>query len=358
MNFGIMFFSSMDQAEHEDRYHLVKEIARFADRRGFSSIWTPERHFHPFGGLFPNPSVLSAALAMITNRIQIRAGSLVSPLHHTLRIAEEWSVVDNLSSGRVAISFGSGWNVNDFIFGPERYAERRRIMFEQIRMVQELWRGNSIMQTNAFGQTIEVEIFPKPVQSELPVWITTSGSLDTFIYAGKMGVHLLTHLIGQDIPSLAQKILAYRQARKVNNYNPSDGIVSLMLHTYLGSSVESAMSEVAGPFREYLRSSIALERKTSESPPRDSGGRRFPDEDISGDDMDDLLDVAFERYSKTAALFGTEKSTAGFIDNLAKIGVDEIACLVDFGLTTDQILTSMNYLDLLRAMYESKPNIL
>src|SRR4029079_12523134 len=111
MDFGIMFFPSAARNEAERQYNLLIEATRYADEHGFCCVWTPERHFHEFGGLFPNPSVTSAALAMITRNVQLRAGSLISPLHNELRIAEEWSVVDNLSAGRVAISFGSGWNV-------------------------------------------------------------------------------------------------------------------------------------------------------------------------------------------------------------------------------------------------------
>ena len=35
------------------KYELLTEAARFADRNGFAAIWTPERHFHRFGGLYP-----------------------------------------------------------------------------------------------------------------------------------------------------------------------------------------------------------------------------------------------------------------------------------------------------------------
>ena len=108
MDFGIMFFSSGDRPAGQQPYRLLTEVARRADAAGFTSLWTPERHFGEFGGLFPNPAVTSAALATITEHIQLRAGSLISPLHHVVRIAEEWSVVDNLSGGRAAISFGAG----------------------------------------------------------------------------------------------------------------------------------------------------------------------------------------------------------------------------------------------------------
>src|SRR4051812_8078748 len=122
MHFSVMFFSSLALGQGAGAYNLLLDVARLADSGNFAGIWTPERHFHTFGGLFPNPAITSAALATITDRIQLRAGSLISPLHHTIRIAEDWSMIDNLSNGRVAVSFGTGWNVNDFIFYPERFS--------------------------------------------------------------------------------------------------------------------------------------------------------------------------------------------------------------------------------------------
>src|SRR6185295_17743730 len=103
----------------------LMEGAKFADRNGFAAVWTPERHFHAFGGLYPNPSVTSAAIAAITQRVKIRAGSVVLPLHHPLRVAEEWAVVDNLSNGRVGLAFASGWHSIDFVLAPQNYADRK-----------------------------------------------------------------------------------------------------------------------------------------------------------------------------------------------------------------------------------------
>src|SRR3954452_12515722 len=139
-----LFYFADDSAADGDRYRLLLEGARFADRNGFSAVWTPERHFHPFGGLYPNPSVTSAAVAAVTERIKIRAGSVVAPLHHPLRIAEEWSVVDNISGGRVGLSFGSGWHAVDFALRPEAHADRRRLLTESLETVRSLWRGEKL----------------------------------------------------------------------------------------------------------------------------------------------------------------------------------------------------------------------
>lgn len=351
MDFGILFFASAAQSENADRYHLLKTAAQFADSHGFCAVWTPERHFHDFGGLFPNPAVLSAALAMITKRIQIRAGSLISPLHNAIRIAEDWSVVDNLSGGRVALSFGSGWNIDDFIFFPERYANRQSVMYEQIHAVRKLWQGNASEQTNSAGKQISIKILPPPVQPALPVWVTSSGNIRTFIEAGAIGANVLTHLLGQDIPSLAEKVAAYRKARKENNHDPGTGIVSLMLHTFVGPDMDQVKQLVRAPFREYLRSAVAIEREAAAGGGVMSGGRRIAPDEIDKNDMEGLLDLAFERYFHTSALIGTPSSCMDFLRILDSIGVNEVACLLDFGVPGEHVLRGLIYLDELRAKW-------
>lgn len=77
-------------------YDFISNATTFADHNNFCGVWLPERHFHPFGALFPNPAVLAAALSLITQKIRLRAGSIVLPINNTVRIAERWSMVDNL----------------------------------------------------------------------------------------------------------------------------------------------------------------------------------------------------------------------------------------------------------------------
>ncbi len=86
-----LFFWGNDDAVGPGKYRLLLDSARYADSRGFRAVWTPERHFHAFGGPYPNPAVTGAAVAAITSNLDIRAGSCVLPLHHPARVAEEWA---------------------------------------------------------------------------------------------------------------------------------------------------------------------------------------------------------------------------------------------------------------------------
>lgn len=350
MDFSLFYFAS--EVNEQDKYRLLLEGAKFADKNGFSAIWTPERHFHEFGGIYPNPAITGAAIATITDRIQIRSGSCVLPLHNPIRVAEEWSVVDNLSNGRIGLSFASGWVMNDFLaFALDRYEDRYQLLYDGIDQVKSLWKGDSINLSNPNGADATVEIFPKPIQKELPVWITAAGSPETFRMAGAKGANMLTHLLGQTIEELKEKIAIYRAARKDAGHI-GEGHVTLMIHTFIGEDLALVKEKVHKPFRDYLSNSVGLLRSLGKSIGQDVDDKGFKQED-----MEALLDHAFDRYFETAALFGTPETCLEMVHKLSQVGVDEIGCLVDFGLDFDTAFGGLQYLNTVREQYEAQTDV-
>lgn len=342
MDFSLFFFADSGAAGG-DGYRLLLESARFADVNGFSAVWTPERHFHPFGGLYPNPAVTGAAVAAVTERVGVRAGSVVAPLHHPVRIAEEWSVVDNLSGGRVGISFASGWHAVDFVLRPETYRDRKGQMVEAVETVRRLWRGEEVEFPDGAGEKQSVRIFPAPVQAELPVWITSAGSPETFRAAGRLGAGLLTHLLGQDRDALARNIAVYRQELAQAHSDAVRGHVALMLHTLIGSDRDQVRELVREPFSAYLRSSMDLVKASSGLLPAGLDPNQLPERD-----KEFLVAHAFERYFTTSGLFGTVADGADIVADLRAMGVDEVACLIDFGVPQDEVLRSLQHVADLR----------
>ena len=354
---SLSYFASDERQTGVTKYKLLLEGAKFADHHGFTAVWTPERHFHAFGGLYPNPSVVSAALAVVTSKIAIRAGSVVLPLHHPLRVAEEWSVVDNLSGGRVGVSFASGWHPDDFVLRPEAFAAAKHRMLSDIEIVRRLWRGERVPFPGPLGEPVPTATLPRPVQPSLPVWITAAGNPDTFRAAGEAGASVLTHLLGQTLGELGEKIGVYRQAWRAAGHGPGRGHVTLMLHTFVGDSDSDVRMLVRGPMREYLRSSINLIKQYAWSFPAAKSAVAAPGAStddlfaqLSPTDLDALLDHAFDRYFDSGGLFGTPESCKPMITQIKAIGIQEIACLIDFGIDDDIVLRNLEHLNRLRAM--------
>ena len=354
---SLSYFASDERTGGGQKYRLLMEGAKFADRHGFTAVWTPERHFHAFGGLYPNPSVISAALAAVTSRISIRAGSVVLPLHHPLRVAEEWAVVDNLSNGRVGVSFASGWHPDDFVLRPEAFADARQRMLADVEVVRRLWQGEQVPFPNPLGVSVPTATLPRPVQPALPVWITAAGNPETFRAAGQAGTSVLTHLLGQTTTELAGKIEIYRMAWRAAGHPAGGSHVTLMLHTFVGRAAAEVRALVHTPMKEYLRSSISLIKHYAWSFPTAKtidAGRTGATEDpfahLSPEDLDALLEHAFDRYFESGGLFGTPETCLPMIDEIKRIGVNEIACLIDFGVDEDLVLESLAHLNRLREL--------
>jgi natural product biosynthesis luciferase-like monooxygenase protein/amino acid adenylation domain-containing protein len=338
--FGLFYFSDAASTSGTDELALYIESVKQADRLGFSAIWTPERHFTQVGAAFPNPSVLSAAAAMVTTKLQLRSGSVVLPLHDPLRVAEEWAVVDRLSGGRVALSFASGWVPNDFVLAPDNFAHRHEVMLEAIEQVRTLWRGGTITRKNGVGQSVEIAAQPRPVQAELPVWVTAAGAPQTFADAGRIGANVLTHVLNTTVEGLAEKIAAYRAARLAAGHDPASGRVAVMLHTYVGEDAGEAIAEARPHLENYFRSQLMLRKDVGKA----LGLDVQTDEELS----DDVVHLAVDRFLASKALIGCPQSCQGTVRSLLEAGVDEIACLIDFGIPGERVQAALPVLDRLR----------
>lgn len=354
--FSLYYFASDEGGPMAaSQRRLLLESARFADRHGFSAVWAPERHFHAFGGLSPNPSVMAGAFAAVTERVRIRSGSVVVPLHAPARIAEEWAMVDVLSGGRVDLGLASGWFPNDFVLAaPGAYERRAEIVFERVDELRRLWRGEAFDGINAVGDPVSLVTMPRPVQRELPIWITAAGNPETFRRAGAAGLNILTHLLGQSLEALTTKIATYRQAWREAGH-AGQGQVTLMLHTFVGEDDASVRRTVKAPMLRYLGSSANLVGRYTASVPffqqrcavQDAAGEAPA---VTEQDLHDALEFSFERYYTASSLMGTVDRCLDMVDRVQAAGVDEIACLIDFGIEAETVLGALPLLDELRQL--------
>jgi iturin family lipopeptide synthetase A len=338
---SLSYFGDSTNIDIDDHYQLLLDGAEFADRHEFEAVWFPERHFHSFGGFSPNPAILASALAQRTERVALRAGSVVAPLHHPARIAEEWAMVDRMSGGRVGMAFASGWNDRDFVLAPGTFADRRDTTMRRVEEVRRLWRGEELEYPGGGeGGRIRVATFPRPVQRELPVWLTTLGSAAAFAAAGRAGTGVLTNLLHQDITELGGKIAQYRAARARAGHDA--GHVTVLLHTLVGDDRERVRAAAAEPLQDYLSAALDLTNRMSPTE------RRIDPERLADSDREYLLQSARDKYIQQRSLIGGIEDCRATVAALADAGVDEIACFVDFGVSSELARTGLEALDRLR----------
>jgi natural product biosynthesis luciferase-like monooxygenase protein len=334
--FSVFFFGADSTERVEAKYLMLLKAATFADEHGFSAVWTPERHFQRFGGLYGSPSVTSAALAVLTKQISIRAGSVVLPLQNPLRVAEEWAMIDNLSNGRAGISVASGWHVNDFVLSPDTYQNRREDMYDKIAIVQKLWRGERIAVANGAGTQIDVGILPRPVQADLPIWLTGKSD-ETFFNAGRLGLNVLTanFALKHDANEFARKAGIYREA--IQTYHGRPGHITLMAHAFVAESSDAVDRIVRPAMADYIQVNIAMQQD------HDAGGR----EDRGFTRLSERERDVLTQAQVNKNIYGP-LSFVGTVDHCARQaaclkarGVDEIACLIDFGIGIEDVMGSL-----------------
>lgn len=347
MEFSVYYWGN-DDLPGPSKYELLLEGAKFADQHGFCAVWTPERHFHAFGGPYPNPAVTGAAAAAVTRNIGVRAGSIVAPLHHPARIAEEWAVIDNLTNGRAGMAFASGWQPDDFVLRPENTPPaNRQALFDALDQVRRLWRGEAVEFPRKDGQPFAVKTQPRPVSAELEAWVTTAGNPETWREAGRMGANVLTHLLGQSITEVSDKVKLYRAALAEAGHDPSRFKVTLMLHTFLAADRETAREVAREPMKSYLRSAAGLIKQYAWAFPafkKPQGVANPMDIDLGSlapDELEAILDFAFLRYFDDSGLFGTVEDAVKRVEELKAIDIDEVACLIDYGIPTAVVLEGL-----------------
>ncbi|MFJ4567970.1 MupA/Atu3671 family FMN-dependent luciferase-like monooxygenase [Streptomyces caelestis] len=348
-DFSVYFFGDYPQdapAPRHGQYELLLEVARFADRHGFHALWMPERHFHSFGGLFPNPAVLAAALSRETERIRLNAGSVVLPLHDPIRVAEEWSMVDNLSGGRVGIGVASGWSSKDFAFFPDRFGRHKELMFEQLEEVRRFWRGEAVRRTTGDGEVADLRLFPRPVQEAPPLYTAVVGNPASYELAARHGLGIVTNLMTQSVEQLRDNIARYRSARARHGLDPDAGRVAVLLHTYLADDHDTARTEAYEPLSRYMRASLSLFSGVT-----NSLGHSVDLAALSEDDLETVFRRAYGRYCDQRALIGTVDSVRPVVDAVTAAGADEIVALVDFGVAPDELRSGLPRLDALRRHY-------
>jgi natural product biosynthesis luciferase-like monooxygenase protein len=338
-----LFFFSADSTEKQQcKYQMLLECARYADDHGFAAVWTPERHFQQFGGLYGSPAVTSAAIAVLTRRISIRAGSVVLPLQNALRVAEEWAMIDNLSNGRVAMAAASGWHVNDFVLSPSTYQNRYDDMYQKIATIQALWRGEKVKLENGAGVVIDVGILPAPIQKELPIWLTGQSD-DSFHNAGKLGFNVLTanFVLRHDLNEFVRKVQIYRDA--MQTYHGRRGHITLMAHTFAGEN-EAEVTAIARPAIErYIKVNIGMQKDNSVGQGQSKGFSQLSERESA---VLIRTQVNNDLHSPLSFI-GTLDHCAQQAERLNQSGVDEIACLIDFGVSNEDVMASLRRLSTL-----------
>ena len=168
----------------------ILDEAIYAETVGLHSAWIGEHHFSTLGVL-SCPDLALAYIAARTEHIRLAPAVTVLPLHHPIRVAEQWASLDLLSGGRVDFAAGRGYDRREYEPLGADFDDNQAVFAEGMEIVQRLWAAEGpISHAGPHYAFRDVSITPLPVQRPIPSYVA-SFSRPSIELAGRLGCGLV-----------------------------------------------------------------------------------------------------------------------------------------------------------------------
>ena len=210
--------------------NIVRE-ALYAEELGMHSAWIGEHHFSTLG-VNSSPEIVLTYLAARTKHIRLAPAVIVLPLHHPIRVAEQWATLDMLSNGRVDFATGRGYDRREYgPFGAD-FQNNASIFAEGLEILQKLWTHEEPISFHGKHYTFDdVWVTPRPVQKPIPTYVASFSKLSLEM-AAKMNWNLVV-AAGQASGmhgSLAKTAALYRETCAAHGAKPGRLVTSYFIH--------------------------------------------------------------------------------------------------------------------------------
>lgn len=215
MRYGnFLFPESRDQDRDGDVIHHVMEEARLSERLGLDALWLSEHHFDG-NCAYVDPMAFGAALAAVTSRIQLGYAVAQTSLHHPVRLAEQFALIDQLSRGRLIVGMGRGttYNVYEYQGYGIDHAESQARFEEASAILVQAWTSEHGFRHRGRFWNLDVPVLrPRPYTRPHPFMIRAAAGEASLVELGAAGKPFLMNL--QTNETTHRRIAAWRQAAR------------------------------------------------------------------------------------------------------------------------------------------------
>jgi alkanesulfonate monooxygenase SsuD/methylene tetrahydromethanopterin reductase-like flavin-dependent oxidoreductase (luciferase family) len=322
----------------------VIDIAQAAEELGFEGISFPEHHFFNY---ICNPSALQYAtlVASKTTRLRIQTGVLVLPYYHPLALAEEISLVDHISGGRLDVGVARGANKYEFDRLGVDWSKSRAMYEESLSIMIDAWTKSDVERDGEFWSFPPVTAIPRPHQRPYPrLWVSAQ-SVNGVTAAGTAGLNMMTSPnLGCFAPhgDLDQVMQWYDEASAASG--KPRGEVMVLRRIFIDETEEKALRQLDNVHRhwsyymsQYKGTPANAQARFQERTENDDivvsqGAIRPVNLSIERDDVYNTYDDPI--------LTSPDKAITRF-KHYESIGVDHVLGLSAFGEPVDEVIHNM-----------------
>lgn len=209
----LAFFTRLlDDVPPGERFRLATEQIQHAERFGIHRAWVAQHHFRASEGGLPSPFVFLSHIGAKTTSIRLATGIITLPLEDAVKVAEDSSVADLLTGGRIDVGLGSGGTPSSFLPFGQDPANKAAVFDDKLAILRAAYRGEELAGGN--------RLYPEAPDLDHRIWQATFSSFGG-VRAGSAGDGLLlsrTQPRPKDVPSASLSdiqlpiIDAYRDA--------------------------------------------------------------------------------------------------------------------------------------------------
>ena len=188
--------------------------------------------------------MLLAAAAARTERIRLASAVTVLSAADPVRVFQEFATLDLISRGRAEIVVGRGSFIESFpLFGLDvadydsLFAEKLDLLLRLREQVAITWAGKH--RAALTGQ----EVYPRPLQAKLPVWLGVGGTPHSFARAGALGLPLMVAIIGGEPHRFRPMVDLYRETGRRAGYAPEQLPIGVHALGYVAETNEQAAAD-------------------------------------------------------------------------------------------------------------------
>ena len=212
------------------------DLARLADRLGFTRYWVAEHHNLP-SIASAAPDIMIGQIAAVTERMRIGSGGVMLPNHAPLMVAERFKVLEALFPGRIDLGLGRAPGTDPIT----SYALRRRQDVRRRRFPGAVPGADAVRQRRLPGRPSVPQDRAMPEDVPLPpIWLL--GSSDYSAQLAAMvgsGFSFAHHFADHDRASAPMR--AYRE-----QFKPSAARATPMRSSALRRSAPTATPRPSG----------------------------------------------------------------------------------------------------------------
>jgi alkanesulfonate monooxygenase SsuD/methylene tetrahydromethanopterin reductase-like flavin-dependent oxidoreductase (luciferase family) len=194
---------------------VMREV-RLSEDLGIDTLWLSEHHFDG-NCAYVDPMTFGAAIAACTRRIRIGFAVAQTSLHHPIRLAEQFALIDHLSQGRLIIGLGRGTNYN--IYEYQGYGidpnEAQARFEESVDIMLRAWTSEHGFTHQGRFWDLNVPVLrPRPFTRPHPPTIRAASGAATMLELGAHGLPFLMNV--QSLENTNARIAAWREAARAH----------------------------------------------------------------------------------------------------------------------------------------------